>query len=99
MVLASREATLPIGDLGNIVNLPILGSSYSSHFMFSPFVSSPTPRSCVFLFSLVSSYSSQIMFFPFVSLPTPRSCVFLFSLVFLKVFLPLHQRRAKTQIS
>ena len=71
MVLASREATLPIGDLGNIVNLPILGSSYSSHFMFSPFVSSPTPRSCVFLFSLV----------------------------FLKVFLPLHQRRAKTQIS
>ena len=84
---------MPVGDLGNIVNLPILVSSYSSHFMFSPFVSSPTPRSCVFLFSLVSSYSSQIMFFPFVSLP--RSCVFLFSLVFFKSFLAFTSTEGK----
>ena len=37
-----------LGDFVHVVpNLPILVSSYSSHFLSSLFVSSPTPRSCV----------------------------------------------------
>ena len=37
-VLVSREATSPIRNLENVVNLPILVFSYCSHFLSSPFV-------------------------------------------------------------
>ena len=39
-VLAAREATSPIPNLENVVNLSILVSLYCCHFLSSPFVAS-----------------------------------------------------------
>ena len=61
-VLTSREATSPIGDLETIVNLPILVSSYCCHFLSSPFVSSPTPRSSESFLSFAPQDSSESCF-------------------------------------
>jgi len=61
-VMASREATSPIRNLENVVNLPMLVSSYCCHFLSSLIVASPTARSSESFVSFAQQDSSESCF-------------------------------------
>ena len=67
-VMTAREATPPIRNLENVVNLPILVSSYCCHFMSSPFVGSPTARSSESFLSFAPHDSSESLIVGFLRL-------------------------------